>query len=217
MKIKATTSYTLIIFVKYPEPGKVKTRLAADIGKEKAAKIYKGMAETVISNVLRSEDYRSVIFFDPPERKSDFERWLGNSHMLLPQEGQSLGERMVKAFDKVFSFGAERAVIIGTDCVEISNELVSQGFSALKNADIVIGPAEDGGYYLLGLKRPIREIFNKINWGTNLVLNQTLKKARKEGLKFQLLKTLKDIDTVKDLSDDLFVKIHKSDGHNTGF
>lgn len=203
--------------MRYPEPGKVKTRLAADIGKEKAAQVYKEMAETVIGNASRSGGYRTVIFFDPPERKNDFKKWIGNNHMLLPQEGQSLGERMGKAFDKVFSFGAERAVIIGTDCVEISDELVSQAFDALETVDVVLGPAEDGGYYLLGLKKPIHEIFNKINWGTNLVLNQTLGKVRKKGLKFQLLKMLKDIDTVQDLSNDVPVRIRKTDRHDNGF
>ncbi|HSE83019.1 MAG TPA: TIGR04282 family arsenosugar biosynthesis glycosyltransferase, partial [Thermodesulfobacteriota bacterium] len=211
---KATPNHTLIIFVKYPEPGKVKTRLAAVIGKEKAAQIYKKMAETVISNVSRSGEYRTVIFFDPPERKKDFEKWIGNGYMMLPQEGESLGERIIKAFDKAFSLGAERAVIIGTDCVEISDELVSQAFGTLATVDVVLGPAEDGGYYLLGLKKLIHEIFNEINWGTNLVLNQTLEKVKKEGLKFQLLKTLKDIDTVNDLSDDLFAKIHRRDKHD---
>lgn len=201
----------LIIFVKYPEPGKVKTRLAEDIGREKAAQIYSGMAETIIHNVSNSTEYKTIIFFDPPERRSDVENWLqNNGYNLLPQEGKSLGEKMANAFSKAFSLGAEKAVIIGTDCVEISDEIISQAFDTLHRVDVALGPAEDGGYYLLGLKEPMPEIFNDIHWSTNLVLKQTLKKLEEKGLKFKLLKTLRDIDTIRDLNNKLLLKIQET-------
>lgn len=167
------------------------------------------MAETIIHKVSKSSDYETVIFFDPPERRSELENWLNNDYRLFVQEGESLGDRMIKAFDKVFALGTEKAVIIGTDCVEISHELICQAFNALQVADVVLGPAEDGGYYLLGLKQGISEIFDGISWSTNLVLDQTLENIREKGLKFQLLKTLKDIDTTKDLSNDLLLRIHE--------
>ncbi len=200
-------NHILLIFLKYPEPGKVKTRLSRDIGKDKAAEIYSWMAETVVHNLAKSNLHKTIIFFDPPERKIDVEYWLNHSHRLLPQEGKSLGERMRNAFREVFSHGAAKAIIIGTDCVEISDEIISQAFDALDLVDVVLGPAEDGGYYLLGLKKQIPEIFDDIDWSTELVFNQTLRKIEEQGLKFLLLKKLRDIDTVNELSGEMLLKI----------
>jgi rSAM/selenodomain-associated transferase 1 len=210
--IETAPNHMLLVFVKYPEPGKVKTRLARDIGKDKAARIYSVMAKTVVHNVSKSREYKTMIFFDPPERKSGFESWLqNNGHNLFPQKGKSLGEKMANAFSKAFSLGAEKVVIIGTDCVEISDEIISQVFDKLHKVDVVLGPAEDGGYYLLGLKEPIPEIFSDIHWSTNLVLNQTLEKLVEKGLKFKLLKTLRDVDTAGDLNNELLFKIQETE------
>jgi uncharacterized protein len=168
------------------------------------------MAKTVIHNVSKSREYKKIIFFDPPERKSDVENWLqNNGYNLFPQNGKFLGERMANAFREAFSLGAQKAVIIGTDCVEISDEIISQAFDTLYKVDVVLGPAEDGGYYLVGLKEPMPEIFRGIHWSTNLVLNQTLKKLEQKGLKFKLLKTLRDVDTVRDLDNKLLLKIQE--------
>jgi rSAM/selenodomain-associated transferase 1 len=168
------------------------------------------MAETIIHNVSKSTEYKTIIFFDPPEKKTDVESWLqNNDYDLLPQEGKSLGEKMANAFSTAFSLGAEKVVIIGTDCIEISDEIISKAFEGLHRVDVVLGPAEDGGYYLLGLKESMPEIFRGIHWSTNLVLNQTLKKLKRKGLKFRLLKTLKDIDTISDFNDELLLKIRE--------
>lgn len=204
-------NHILLIFLKYPEPGKVKTRLSQDIGKDKAAEIYSWMAETVVHDLAKSNLHETIIFFDPPERKKEVEDWLNVGYRLFPQEGKSLGERMTNAFDKTFPLGAEKAIIIGTDCVEISDEIISQAFDALDLVDVVIGPAEDGGYYLLGMTKPTPEIFDDIDWSTELVLNQTLKKIEEQGLRFVLLKKLRDIDTVNQLSNELMLKIQKND------
>jgi len=203
-------NHTLLIFVKYPEPGGVKTRLAEDLGYEKAAEIYASMAESVIHNLSRSEEYKTVIFFDPPYRKREMENWLGKRYQLLAQEGNSLGERMANAFDKTFSLGAEKAVIIGTDCLEITEEIISRAFQSLDEMDVVLGPAEDGGYYLLGMKESTSEIFDDITWSSSQVLGQTINKIKTMGLKFSLLKTLRDIDTISDLNNGLLAKTRKS-------
>lgn len=116
---------------------------------------------------------------------------------------------MANAFSKTFSLRAEKAVIIGTDCIDISNDLISQAFAELDRTDVVLGPTQDGGYYLLGLKKLIPEIFNNVDWSTDRVLNQTLKTLREKGLRFQLLQTLKDIDTANDLNDEVLFKIHE--------
>jgi rSAM/selenodomain-associated transferase 1 len=208
--IRNTSKHILLIFVKYPELGKVKTRLAQDIGYMRATQIYSVMAKTIIDTLSKSKTHRTIIFFDPPDRKADLKLWLRYKLCtFLPQEGNSLGERMVNAFKKAFSLRAKKAVIIGTDCIGISNKLISKAFNTLNQADVVLGPAEDGGYYLLGLNKLVPEIFNNIDWSTNLVLNQTSEKLRKKGLKLKLLQTLKDIDTLSDLNDELLLKIQK--------
>jgi hypothetical protein len=205
-----TPNHILLIFLKYPEPGKVKTRLAEDLGYEKATEIYSRMAESIIHNLSKSKEYKTIVFFDPPDRKREIENWLGKRYQLFAQEGKSLGERMVNAFNKTFSLGAKKAVIIGTDCVEISMEIVSQAFNSLDETDVVLGPAEDGGYYILGMKKLIPEIFDDIRWSTSQVLVQTIDKIKENGLKFSLLKTLRDIDTLSDFNHDLLLKTQKS-------
>ena len=208
--VKTSLNHTLLIFVKYPEPGRVKTRLAEDLGHEKAAEIYASMAESVIHNLSKSKNYKTLIFFDPPDRKREMENWLGKRYQLLAQEVNSLGERMLNAFDKTFSLGADKAVIIGTDCLEITEEIISRAFQSLDEMDVVLGPAEDGGYYLLGMKESIPEIFDDITWSTSQVLGQTINKIKTMGLKFSLLKTLRDIDTISDFNNDPLSKSRKS-------
>jgi len=199
-----------MIFVKYPEPGRVKTRLAQDLGKQRAAEIYKGIAENVILRLSKSSNYKTIIFFDPPEMEKGVRNWLGgDGNRFFPQGGDSLGIKMLNALKQVFINGASRAVIIGSDCIEISEDIVSQAFKALNVVDVVIGPAEDGGYYLLGLKRLIPEIFYDIEWSTELVLHQTIKRLKANQLNFKLLKTLKDVDHSGDLSHDIILKIQK--------
>lgn len=199
----------LIVFLKYPEPGRVKTRLARDIGWKDASLIYSEIAQSVIRKVSRSNDYETLIFFDPPERKEDVRRWLKNTDLtLLPQEGNPLGERMLDAFERVFSLEATSAVIIGTDCLEVSDKIVLEAFQALRRGvDAVLGPARDGGYYLLGLNKPFPWVFKGIEWGTNLVLSQTIKKIEEKNLRFKLLKTLTDVDTIRDITKELLLKV----------
>ncbi|MGH7889997.1 MAG: TIGR04282 family arsenosugar biosynthesis glycosyltransferase, partial [Thermodesulfobacteriota bacterium] len=133
---------------------------------------------------------------------------------LLPQRGNSLGQKMASAFDTVFSLGVEKAVIIGTDCIDISVEIISEAFDSLQTTDVVLGPAQDGGYYLLGLTKQNPEIFNNIDWGTEFVLPQTLKKIKEKRLHFELLKTLRDVDKVSDLCDELLLALGIQKGEN---
>lgn len=194
----------LLIFVKYPEPGKVKTRLAKNIGLESAAALYREMAETIIYDLSKLTDYAKIIFFDPPERKEDVMRWLKfNGLSFIPQGGNSLGEKMSNAFRHAFSRGADRAVVIGTDCPQISTQTILEAFEKLKTSEVVIGPSYDGGYYLLGLRRFIQEVFKDIDWGTNRVLDQTIKRLRDNGINPECLETLRDVDTIEDLRNDL--------------
>lgn len=198
----------LIVFLKYPEPGRVKTRLARDIGRRNASLIYSEIAQSVIGKVSKSNEYKTIIFFDPPEKEEEVRRWLKNTNLtLLPQEGNLLGERMLNAFERAFSLGATSTVIIGTDCMEVSDKTVLEAFRALREVDAVLGPARDGGYYLLGLNRPFPWVFKGIEWSTNLVLSQTIKKLEEKKQRFKLLETLTDVDTIRDLSKELLLKV----------
>ena len=198
----------LIVFVKLPEPGSVKTRLAKDLGNERAAEIYSDIAKDIVSRVSKSNQYDTYIFYDPPNRGNDLKLWLSDianidNERMVPQEGDSLGERISNAFETVFSSGAKRAVIIGSDCTDVTAAMIEESFSMLSHSDAVLGPAEDGGYYLLGLKRFIPELFEDIDWSTERVLEQTVSRLANSGLKYRLLKTLRDIDNLNDLRNHL--------------
>ena len=193
---------TLIIFIKYPEPGKVKTRLAHDIGESEAARIYSYMAEIIVKNTTDRKNYNTFIFYYPPGKETEIRNWFGNEEIeYFSQTGSTLGEKISNAFEKVFSMGVKKAVIIGSDCVDVGKETVNTAMGSLKNNDVVLGPAEDGGYYLLGLNRHRPEIFRDIEWSTGEVLNQTVENINNNNLSYSLLETLKDIDTVDDLKE----------------
>ncbi len=208
----------LIVFLKYPEPGKVKTRLAKVIGSEKACVIYRLMAEGVIKNIfLKNEwSYDVWIFFTPLDKENETKDWLNSiinnqniKTWYAPQEGSTLGERISNAFKKIFQEKPyKRGLVIGTDCPAIDTALIGNAFDVLKEKDIVIGPCKDGGYYLLGMsghvplrfsQQPVFDLFMDIDWGTDRVLKQTIEKVHKNNLSCHILKTLTDVDRIEDL------------------
>lgn len=199
----------LIVFLKYPEPGQVKTRLAKDIGDEKACAVYKFLAEGVMKNIFlkRESSYDVHIYFAPPHKENEIRGWLNPLHkdqsaevQFIPQEGIDLGERMSNAFQQTLQGkGCTRCVIIGTDCPWIDAALIQEAFESLKEHDVVIGPCKDGGYYLLGMSIFVPDLFEDIAWSTERVLNQTIDKIQKNNLSLDMLKTLEDIDTQDDL------------------
>ncbi len=200
----------LIIFLKYPEPGKVKTRIAKAIGNEKACLIYRQLAEKVIANVCQKNPgtYDIYVFFTPPDKEHAIKTWLtpvfdkngGVNVYYKSQRGYSLGERMSLAFREILpEHPHKKGIIIGTDCPEIDASLIDGAFEALREKDIVIGPAHDGGYYLFGMSKYIEDLFVDIDWSTDRVFRQTMEKVYKNNLSRTILKTLRDIDTWEDL------------------
>ena len=186
----------LLIFIKNPEAGKVKTRLAKSIGDDKALQVYKELLEKTISvakrtDVRRQVWYSSFIDYEDEITTDKFEKYL--------QSGSNLGERMKNAFQQVFEEGVERAVIIGSDCPSLNKKIVKNAFDRLKEKDLVIGPSEDGGYYLLGMNRYYETLFEDIEWSTESVLESTLQKAESNRLKVFQLPILNDIDNLEDL------------------
>jgi rSAM/selenodomain-associated transferase 1 len=190
----------LILFLKYPEKGKVKTRLAKDIGNEKALLIYKKLVIKIL-NQIDSNNYDISIYYFPENKKNEVKKWINLPDIkYLPQSGDDLGARMLNAFKDSISLKYAKTVIIGTDCLEINNNIISKSFYLLDDSDLVLGPATDGGYYLIGLKTIIEPLFKNISWSTDKVLKQTLNKAKELNIEYKFLDFLSDIDTLEDLN-----------------
>ena len=185
----------LIIFIKNPILGKVKTRLAAGIGDEKALEIYEhllAITRTVAANV---DAIRHVFYSDEIEH----DKWDDDKFNKHVQEGDNLGARMSNAFEKVFALGALKAIIIGSDCPKITSKLIEGAFQELNDKDTVIGPAKDGGYYLLGMKQFHPFLFDNKEWSTDSVFEDTVVDLMENRLSYGRLETLSDLDTIYDL------------------
>lgn len=191
----------LLVFVKAPRPGAVKTRLAAAVGGEAAAAVYRALAEQVVRATEPCGAYERVFLFDPPGGGPELEAWLGPVP-LRPQASGDLGERMAAAFAQAFAEGARRAAVIGTDAADLSRAIVEEALQGLAEHDLVVGPARDGGYYLLALDRPRPELFADVAWSTPAVLETTLARAAALGLRVRQLPPLTDVDTLDDLRRD---------------
>jgi rSAM/selenodomain-associated transferase 1 len=186
----------LIIFVRNAEKGKVKTRLAKDVGDDKALEVYKFLLQytrdlAISCNCSHFVFYSSYIHFNDVFDEDLFTKFI--------QEGSDLGERMMNAFKKVFDLGCKKVCIIGSDCYELQAEILNESFEQLTATDVVIGPASDGGYYLLGMKQLHTDLFNQKDWGTSNVLDDTLTSLKNARLTYTELPVLNDIDTIEDL------------------
>lgn len=189
----------LIVFVKAPRPGGVKTRLVAALGPERAAQLYRLLADEEIRRTAPlGNAYRRTFLFAPAEAGAEVAAWLPGEE-LAPQSEGDLGERMARAFADAFAGGARRVILIGTDTPCLSQAHVCRALSLLDEADLALGPAEDGGYYLIGLMRPRPELFAGIAWSTRSVLSATLERAEQLGLSVRLLEPLADVDTLEDV------------------
>ena len=186
----------IIIFIKNPEKGKVKTRLAASIGDDRALEVYNKLVEHTLA-VLEPLQVQKYVFFD--EERGDNNLLINGGFKKYIQQGDDLGERMSNAFKTVFKDGVERAIIIGSDCPEITTELINDAFSNLTQYDIAIGPASDGGYYLLGMKKLYSDLFSNKEWSSTTVLSDTIIDVQRMDLSFYPLPVLSDIDVEEDL------------------
>lgn len=189
------TQNILLIFVKNPVAGRVKTRLARDIGDERARQVYCRLLKLTRRVTDRISARRQLWYSDRIDPADDWPETLYRKRL---QQGAGLGERMHHAFRQVFAEGAAKAVIIGSDCPGLRQEHITQAYKALDSHDVVVGPSADGGYYLLGMNRLLPELFEEIPWSTDRVLPQTLQRCRRLGLSRHRLDTLNDIDTKAD-------------------
>jgi len=184
------------IFCKAPVPGYVKSRLSVDVGPETAAAVYRCCTEHVVWNV-RHSGLDNVVFIDPPETMPAFHDWLGG--LMAVQRGDDLGERMQNAVNELLLHRYERVIIVGTDVPFLEPELMHEAAMLLNDVDVVIGPAFDGGYYLIGMNGARPDLFRGITWSTPTVLEQTRAICRLQGWTMAELDPLRDIDTKQDL------------------
>jgi rSAM/selenodomain-associated transferase 1 len=184
----------LIIFTRNPQLGKVKTRLAESIGNEKALEIYIALLEHT-RNITLNLDCDKFVFYDQNIENNDI--WLESIYDKKLQFGVDLGTKMQNAFRLLFELGYKNCIIVGSDIFDLMDFHIQEAFYKLQFSDVVIGPAEDGGYYLLGLKKEITSIFKNKDWGNSTVLTDTLLDL--ENYKIDFLEILNDIDTIEDL------------------
>ena len=194
-------SEKLIVFTRYPEPGITKTRLIPVLGKAGAANLHRLMAQRTIASALFLQNSRqlSVEIHHTGGSQQQMQDWLGTDLIYQNQIDGDLGARMAAAFQNSFDSGVDKVAIIGTDCPDLKAEILAQAFDRLSDRDLVLGPAKDGGYYLIGLRRSIPELFDGIKWGTSEVFASTRAIAQNLNLSIADLPTLADIDLPEDL------------------
>ncbi len=194
----------LILFTRYPEPGLVKTRLIPVLGAEGAAAVQRRMTEAAAAqaeSLVAARRLRLEIRYDggDPARVA---RWLtpmAPSGRCRPQGDGDLGQRMQRAMEQAFAEGARRVVLLGCDCPAVSAAIMARAFDDLRDHDLVLGPALDGGYYLLGLAAPQPSLFTEMAWGDEAVLARTMARAAAASLRVSLLEALADVDRPEDL------------------
>ncbi|WP_438710965.1 TIGR04282 family arsenosugar biosynthesis glycosyltransferase [Aquimarina muelleri] len=186
----------LLIFTRNPELGKCKTRLAATIGEEAALKIYTFLLQHTVA-ITKDLDVKKEVHYSVKVRDNDL--WNPQIYSKKQQYGDDLGQRMEYAFAKGFEQGYENIIIIGSDMYDLSQKDIENAFLALDTHEYVIGPAEDGGYYLFGMKSLNSQVFKNKAWGTETVLEDTLKDIKEKNLK--VLEERNDIDYYEDIKD----------------
>jgi len=192
----------LLLFVREPRAGAAKTRLIPALGAAGAAELYRRLAEHAAREAARlaGQGVDTVLLVDPPDRCDAVARWLGPPFRAVSQAAGDLGARLRGGFDAAFGDGVRRIVAIGSDCPALTTELIGEAFRCLVAHDAVIGPAEDGGYYLIGLARPIAGIFDGVPWSTAATLTVTRERLAAAGASVRELPCLADVDTPRDLA-----------------
>ncbi|MGL5081254.1 MAG: TIGR04282 family arsenosugar biosynthesis glycosyltransferase [Microcoleaceae cyanobacterium] len=191
----------LIVFTRYPEPGQTKTRLIPALGAEGSAQLHRQMAEKTIKTAQQFAQLRSValeVCYTGSNLRL-MQAWLGQALIYVQQGSGDLGDRLTLAFQKGFVEGNSAVIAIGTDCPDLTSEILTKACEGLQLHDVVLGPAKDGGYYLVGMQRFIPELFQGIPWGTAAVFQQTTKICQGLRLGVSYLPELTDIDRPEDL------------------
>lgn len=191
----------IIVFMRNPELGKVKTRLAKTVGEVSALRIYTFLLEHT-EKIIRNITSDKAVYYSVKVRKDDI--WDDDIYLKYLQKGENIGDRMHNAFQNAFNKNYEKVVIVGSDLYDLKEKHLQEAFQKLNKRDVVIGPAQDGGYYLLGMNTLHSEAFKNKKWGTSSVFNDTLKDLHKN--KVHQLEELNDIDTYQDMKNNSTLK-----------
>jgi hypothetical protein len=190
------------VFAKFWTPGGVKTRLAADIGEDCAAALYRLFVETTLQR-LSGLAARQELCCWPPDREQEFRKVLPRDWQLTVQAEGDLGRRMADFFDRAFALGSRRVVLVGSDTPSLPTSAIEQAFKLLEESEVILGPSRDGGYYLVGATDRTPPIFDRIAWSTPAVWDQTMAALARAGLRqgggFQVTPPFGDVDTLDDL------------------
>ncbi len=196
-----STDNLLIIFSRYPEPGKTKTRMIPALGAEGAAQLQREMTEYTLKqakSVQSTQDLTLEVHFAGGNQKL-MQTWLGEDVTCKAQSLGDLGNRMIVAFANAFADGKKAVVIIGIDCPGVNSQILTPAFAHLQQHNLVLGEAADGGYYLIGLRHPVPELLTGIDWGSEQVFSQTVAIAQQLNLATAYLPILQDVDRPEDL------------------
>jgi rSAM/selenodomain-associated transferase 1 len=188
---------TICLMLKVPRPGEVKTRLGKEIGFEQAERIYRKLVEKQVAQLSGQE---IEIHYTPSDEGGRMQEWLGPVHQYLPQSDGDLGERLKHAMRGAFRRGADAVLFLGGDCPDVTQDVILAACSLLTKCDVVIGPAQDGGYYLLGLKSDHPRVFEEINWSTDRVFTQTTSRLQELHLTSGTLPLCDDVDDLPSLT-----------------
>ena len=189
-------SSTLIIFTRYPEPGKTKTRLIPLLGEVEAARLQRYMTERTVSLGRQLQVNLEIHFFGG--NRQLMANWLGRDLTYQEQIEGDLGAKMKAAFARAICQGSQKTIIIGTDCPDLDLAILNLAFQKLKDSELVFGPTEDGGYYLIGLRQIVPQLFDNIPWGTEKVLATTINAISSLNVSYSYLEPLQDLDRPED-------------------
>jgi rSAM/selenodomain-associated transferase 1 len=199
-KINQNVNYGILFFVKYPEIGKVKSRLSVELDKKKVIILYKIFVEDLLK-MINNLGYQVFICYHPNNEINNFINWLGERYKYLPQDGNNLGERLKNCFIKAFNSGFDKIIAIGSDSPDLPKNIIRNSFKYLDDYDAIIGPCIDGGYYLIGFSKTsfYPSVFNDIPWSTSDVYKRSINILKKRNLRIKSLPIWYDIDTINDL------------------
>ena len=185
----------LVLFTKAPRLGSVKTRLQPELTPEQSLVLFRAMVEDMVSQFDDVGFCDVKIFFYPANAHGEMKNWLGDQLDYFPQHGKDLGEKMHNAIAEMLNLKYDKVVLVGSDIPTLDSITIVRAFTNLDNYDVALGPSKDGGYYLIGMKKPYPALFQDMAWSTSLVLQQTIQKVRKAQLDIVQLEVKSDIDS----------------------
>lgn len=208
-------NFTVVaLFVRVPIPGRVKTRLAQDLGEHGACELYKAMVADILLNI-KASGLPLYLFHDGRDDRGLPREWVEASDRVVAQKGDNIGERMAAAFEYCFDENVDQVILVGSDIPGLDSGILLRAAMELKSGDVIISPAADGGYCLIAMKRKtfLPEFFQDIPWSTEAVLRDTIEKCEEFRMEVTLLEVLQDIDAIKDLKS--YCKKRSSSAHST--